>query len=222
MLHDSTPPRSRRAGITLIAVVAAASVLPFQFTARTIQEPAAAAQAAAAPAPAQREPAAVAAVPVQRPVTKVPQVAPATKATPAHEEELRKAVAEQRGQMREIERALVTMRRQFEELLERTEAMRSASNADQRALREQQAVAEQQRANPAPGQREPQTPAAESRTPQDEMRRLVEQRQALGRTQQLLEERLRSLIIEQDAVDRRLRELGDEINGVRQQPGRAR
>jgi hypothetical protein len=49
------------------------------------------------------------------------------------------------------------------------------------------------------------------------MRRLVEERQRSVRTQQILEDRLRALIIEQETIDRRLRELGEEIKGVRQQ-----
>ena len=227
MLHDSTAARPRRGGKLLLAVLAMAVIVPLQFTARTLQSPEPAAQAAPVPRPVQRVPAQPVAVPAQPTAapSQVPAVPAPRRVVPADEKQLRDAVAEQRDQMREIERALAEMRKQFEEMLARTEMMRQANDSDarQRAVRGQmQAAAEQERANRAGSQREPQTSPREPNSLQDEMRKLVEQRQALGRTQQMLEERLRSLIIEQDAVDRRLRELGDEINGVRQQPGRAR
>jgi beta-lactamase regulating signal transducer with metallopeptidase domain len=216
MLQDSTPARPRRGWMILFAVLALATVVPFQFIARSIQAPETVVQAAPMPAPAQRAPAQPAAVPVQKPA---PTVAP-RQVTRADEKPLREAVAEQRDQMRETERALIQMRKQLEELLVRTEMMRKEieSNAGQRVLREQvQAVSEQQRAERAATQREQQAPARESATPQEEMRRLVEERQRSVRTQQMLEDRLRALIIEQETIDRRLRELGEEIKGVRQQ-----
>jgi len=182
------------------------------------------------PRPVQRVPARPVAVPAQPTVAppQVPAVPAPRSEFPADEKQLREVVAhlvaQQRDQMGEIERALAILRREFEETLARAERIREpgTSNAAQRATAEQmQAVAEQERANRAGGRREPQTSPPEPNTPQDEMRKLVEQRQALVRTQQMLEERLRTLIIEQETIDRRLRELGDEINGVRQ-PNRGR
>jgi beta-lactamase regulating signal transducer with metallopeptidase domain len=230
MLHDSTAARPRRGGKLLLAVLAMAVVVPLQFTARTLQSPEPATQAAPVPRPVQRVPARPVAVPAQPTVAppQVPAVPAPRSEFPADEKQLREVVAhlvaQQRDQMGEIERALAILRREFEETLARAEKIREpgTSNAAQRATAEQmQAVAEQERANRAGGRREPQTSPPEPNTPQDEMRKLVEQRQALVRTQQMLEERLRTLIIEQETIDRRLRELGDEINGVRQ-PNRGR
>ena len=230
MLHDSTAARPRRGGKLLLAVLAMAVIVPLQFTARTLQSPEPATQAAPVPRPVQRVPARPVAVPAQPTVAppQVPAVPAPRSEFPADEKQLREVVAhlvaQQRDQMGEIERALAILRREFEETLARAEKIREpgTSNAAQRATAEQmQAVAEQERANRAGGRREPQTSPPEPNTPQDEMRKLVEQRQALVRTQQMLEERLRTLIIEQETIDRRLRELGDEINGVRQ-PNRGR
>ena len=222
MLHDSTAARPRRGGKLLLAVLAMAVIVPLQFTARTLQSPEPATQAAPVPRPVQRVPARPVAVPAQ-PTVAPPQVpavpAPRSELPAADEKQLRDAVAAQRDQMGEIERALAILRREFEETLARAEKIREpgTSNAAQRATAEQmQAVAEQERANRAGGRREQRASSPEPGTPQAEMRRLVEQRQKTVRTQQMLQERLRELILEQDAIDRRLRELGEEIKGVRQ------
>lgn len=206
MLHDLSATRSRRVGMILFAVLATAVLMPFHVTAKSAQQPSAAppavpaAAARSAPIPpgavaAQSAGAAPSAVAAQKPAPKPSQAAPATKATPAQEEELRKAVAERRESMREIERALMMMRTQFEELLvqaERARADANASNAAQRAIREQmQVVAEQQRSDRAT-------------------------------TPQFLEQRLRELMVEKEATDRRLKQLADEIEAVRQQLDRVR
>jgi len=173
------------------------------------------------PRPVQRVPARPVAVPAQ-PTVAPPQVpavpAPRSEFPAADEKQLRDAVAAQRDQMGEIERALAILRRDFEETLARAEKIREpgTSNAAQRTAEQMQAVAEQERANRAGGRREQRASSPEPGTPQAEMRRLVEQRQKTVRTQQMLQERLRELILEQDAIDRRLRELGEEIKGVRQ------
>jgi len=221
MLHDSTAARPRRGGKLLLAVLAMAVIVPLQFTARTLQSPEPATQAAPVPRPVQRVPARPVAVPAQ-PTVAPPQVpavpAPRSEFPAADEKQLRDAVAAQRDQMGEIERALAILRRDFEETLARAEKIREpgTSNAAQRTAEQMQAVAEQERANRAGGRREQRASSPEPGTPQAEMRRLVEQRQKTVRTQQMLQERLRELILEQDAIDRRLRELGEEIKGVRQ------
>ena len=221
MLHDSTAARPRRGGKLLLAVLAMAVIVPLQFTARTLQSPEPATQAAPVPRPVQRVPARPVAVPAQ-PTVAPPQVpavpAPRSELPAADEKQLRDAVAAQRDQMGEIERALAILRRDFEETLARAEKIREpgTSNAAQRTAEQMQAVAEQERANRAGGRREQRASSPEPGTPQAEMRRLVEQRQKTVRTQQMLQERLRELILEQDAIDRRLRELGEEIKGVRQ------
>jgi bla regulator protein blaR1 len=220
MLQDSTPARPRRRWMILFAVLAIVAVVPFQFIARSIQAPETVVQAAPLPAPAQRAPVQPVAVPSQGPAPTVAPVVVPREVTRADEKQLHEAVADQRDQMRETERALTQMRKQLEELLVRMEMMRKEieSNAGQRALREQmQAVSEQQQAERASTQREQPAPARQAATPQEEMRRLVEERQKSVRTQQILEDRLRALIIEQETIDRRLRELGEEIRGVRQQ-----
>ena len=200
MLHDLSATRSRRAGMILFAVLATAALMPFHLTAKSAQQPSAAPPAVPA-APARTAPippatvATQSAVAAQKPAPKPSQAAPATKATPAQEEELRKAVADQRESMREIERALMMMRRQFEELLvdaERARADANASNAAQRAVQQHmQVAAEQQRSDRAS-------------------------------TPQFLEERLRELMVEKEATDRRLKQLADEIEAIRQQLDRVR
>jgi len=224
MLLDSTVARPRRGGKLLLAVLAMAVVVPLQFTARTLQSPEPATQAAPVPRPVQRVPARPVAVPAQPTVAppQVPAVPAPRSEFPADEKQLREVVAhlvaQQRDQMGEIERALAILRRDFEETLARAEKIREpgTSNAAQRTAEQMQAVAEQERANRAGGRREQRASSPEPGTPQAEMRRLVEQRQKTVRTQQMLQERLRELILEQDAIDRRLRELGEEIKGVRQ------
>jgi beta-lactamase regulating signal transducer with metallopeptidase domain len=191
MLHDSTAARPRRGGKLLLAVLAMAVIAPLQFTARTLQSPEPATQAAPVPRPVQRAPARRVAVPAQPTVAppQVPAVPAPRSEFPADEKQLRDAVAEQRDQMREIERALAVMRKQFEEMLARAEKIRGpgTSNAAQRATAEQmQAVAEQQR-------RERMT------------------------TQQFLEDRLRALVAEEEATQLRLRQLSRDIENVRKQ-----
>jgi bla regulator protein blaR1 len=193
MLHDLSSRRLGRGAIGLLAMVAALALTPFHVTARTRPQPRAA--AATAPRLAALDQIAPAQPQSPKAATQRKSATPAgppPKAAPSDEQRERQSVEDQRAAMREIEKALQTMRAEFEAALSREQGLR-ASQADVAAEFEQLLKLAQQQ-----------------RLAQDQTAEKV-------RTREFLENRLQALVAEQEATNMRFRQLSEEIAAIRKQ-----